>query len=353
MKKTFLLAVLLFIITSPLRSFADTVSPLHDPREIHLSNVKQLTFGGENAEAYFSDDGRKIIFQSTRPPYLCDQIFIMNADGSDVKLLSTGKGATTCAFFFPGGKRFLYASTHLGGDACPPEPDRSRGYVWPLFASYDIFAADLDEKGNVSGLTPLTDGPRYDAEGAVSPDGKRIVFTSVRENDLDLYLMDADGGNVRRITDTEGFDGGPFFSWDGNYIVYRSHYPEAEEELADYRSLLAENLMRPRRAEIFVMNSDGTGHRQVTKSDHANWSPFMHPDSNRILFSSNRHDEQGRTFSLYMVNRDGTGTQRITYGSRFDSFPMFSKDGKKLVWCSTRNAKGPHEFNIFIADWLD
>ena len=341
------------VLTFPFTANSEEPPALHDPREVHLTNVTQLTFGGENAEAYFSDDGTKFIFQSTRPPYLCDQIFIMNVDGSDVQQLSTGKGATTCAFFFPGGKRFLYASTHLGRDGCPPEPDRSRGYVWPLFSSYDIFAADLSYDGSVSGLTRLTDGPRYDAEGAVSPDGKTIVFTSVREGDLDLYLMNTDGSNVRRVTDKEGFDGGPFFSWDGKYIVYRSHYPEGEEAVADYRSLLAENLMRPRKAEIFTMNADGTGHQQVTDSGHANWSPFMHPDSQRILFSSNRHDEQGRTFSLYMVNRDGTGTERITYGSRFDSFPMFSKDGKKLVWCSTRNAKGPHEFNIFIADWID
>lgn len=351
MKRTIIAIIVLLLF--PFQAHSEEPAAIRDPREVHLANVKQLTFGGENAEAYFSDDGTKLIFQSTRPPYQCDQIFIMNVDGGAVKLLSTGKGATTCAFFFPGGKRFLYASTHLNGDGCPPEPDRSRGYVWPLFASYDIFAADLDDDGSVSGLTRLTAAPRYDAEGAIAPDGKSIVFTSLRDGDLDLYLMDTDGSNVRRITDREGFDGGPFFSWDGKYIVYRSYYPPNDEALADYRSLLAEDLMRPRKAEIFIMNADGTGHKQVTDSGHANWSPFMHPDSDRIIFASNRHDEQGRTFSLYMVKRDGTDSMRITYGSRFDSFPMFSKDGKKLVWCSTRNAKGEHEFNIFIADWID
>ncbi len=326
---------------------------LRDLREVHLASVKQLTFGGENAEAYFSADAEKIIFQSTREPYGCDQIFLMNADGSDVKLLSTGKGATTCSFLFPDGKRFLYASTHLGGDACPPEPDRSRGYVWPLFPSYDIFTAALEEGGRAGALTRLTTAERYDAEGAVSPDGKTIVFTSLRGGDLDLYSMNVDGSGLRRLTDREGFDGGPFFSWDGKYIVYRSHYPDEDEDMSDYRSLLARDLMRPRRAEIHVMNADGSGQTRVTDSGHANWSPFMHPDGERIIFSSNRHDEQGRTFSLYLVNRDGTGTERVTYGARFDSFPMFSKDGKKLVWSSTRNAKGPHEFNIFIADWRD
>ena len=337
----------------PVQVYSEEPAALRDPREAHLTNVKQLTFGGENAEAYFSDDGKKLIFQSTRPPYSCDQIFIMNIDGSGVKLLSTGQGATTCSFLFPGGERFLYASTHLGEGSCPPEPDRSLGYVWPLFESYDIFSADLGEKGEVKGLTRLTDTMRYDAEGAVSPDGNMIVFTSLRDGDLDLYLMKSDGSGVRRITDGKGFDGGPFFSWDGEYIVYRSHYPDPGEALDDYSSLLARNLMRPRRAEIYYMNSDGTGHTQVTDSGHANWSPFMHPDSDRIVFSSNQHDERGRTFSLYMVKKDGTGLERITYGARFDSFPMFSADGKKLVWCSTRNAKGEHEFNIFIADWVD
>lgn len=348
-----IIVVVIALSFFPLHAQSDGTAVLKDPRETHLTNVRQLTFGGENAEAYFSDDGKKLIFQSTRPPYNCDQIFLMNTDGSDVKLLSTGRGATTCSFLFPGGKRFLYASTHPGGEACPPEPDRSQGYVWPLFESYDIFAADLGEDGQVTDLKRLTSATRYDAEGAVSPDGKKIVFTSLRDGDLDLYLMAPDGTGVRRITDREGFDGGPFFSWDGRYIVYRSHYPEPGETLDDYRSLLAKNLMRPRRAEVFYMDSDGTGHTQVTTSGDANWSPFMHPDSDRIIFSSNRHDEQGRTFSLYMIRKDGTGLKRVTYGARFDSFPMFSADGKRLVWCSTRNAKGRHEFNIFIADWLD
>jgi Tol biopolymer transport system component len=358
MRKLFFIVL---IITFSLLPFSSTLAseagPVHHAEEVHLKNVTQLTFGGENAEAYFSADGSRLIFQSTREPYECDQIFLMNTDGTDVKLLSTGKGATTCAFFYPGGDRFLYASTHLGGDSCPPEPDRSRGYVWPLFKSYDIFAAGLADDGSVTNLTRLTKTDRYDAEGALSPDGKKIVFTSLRDGDLELYTMNPDGSDVKRLTDREGFDGGPFFSWDGKYIVYRSHYPDdgAGEtgELADYRALLSEDLMRPRRAEIFYMNADGSGQTQVTDTGHANWSPFMHPDGERIIFSSNQHDEKGRTFSLYMVNRDGSGLEKVTHGARFDSFPMFSRDGKKLVWSSTRNAKGRHEFNIFIADWVD
>lgn len=323
--------------------------PARDPRERRLANVRQLTFGGQNAEAYFSADGKTLVFQSTRPPHECDQIFTMNVDGSGVRLLSTGKGRTTCSFLFPDGKRFLYASTHLGGDACPPKPDRSRGYVWALYPDYDIFAADL------SGGEPvrLTDTPGYDAEAAVSPDGRKIVFTSVRDGDLELYEMNADGGGVRRLTNRTGFDGGPFYSWDGRSIVYRSHYPDDEKEIAEYRELLAKDLMKPSRAEIFIMDADGSNQRQVTRTGHANWAPFLHPDNRRIVFSSNMHEPGSGQFSLYAVGTDGTGLERVTFGARFDSFPMFSKDGKKIVWASTRNAKAPYEYNIFIADWVE
>jgi Tol biopolymer transport system component len=321
---------------------------LRDPQERHFGTVRQLTFGGQNAEAYFSADGTKIVFQATRPPYACDQIFTMNLDGSDVRLVSTGKGRTTCAFFFPDGKRIVYASTHGAGDACPPPPDRSKGYVWMLYPEYDIYAADREGKE----IVRLTATPGYDAEAAVSPDGARIVFTSVRDGDLDLYSMNADGSGVRRLTDRPGFDGGPFFSWDGRRIVYRSFYPKTEAELAEYRALLAQNLMRPSRAEIFFMNADGSGQTQVTDTGHANWSPFMHPNNRQIVFSSNMHDPERRTFSLYVVNTDGTGLDRVTHGARFDSFPMFSPDGGKILFCSTRNAKEPHEFNIFLADWV-
>lgn len=325
----------------------ESPGPVHHPEEVHLADVRQLTSGGQNAEAYFSDDGSSLIFQSTRPPFDCDQIFSMSIDGASVRLLSTGEGRTTCPYFFPGGDRFLYASTHLGGQSCPPVPDRSRGYVWPLYEDYDIFVAAVDG----SGLQRITDSPGYDAEGALSPDGKRIVFTSVRDGDLELYIMDTDGSNPRRLTHRKGFDGGPFFSWDGRYIVYRSHYPEDGDSLADYESLLKQNLMRPVKAEIFFMKADGSDQRQVTDTGDANWSPFMHPNGRQIIFSSNMHDPQKRTFSLYVVNTDGTGLQRITFGARFDSFPMFSKDGRKLVFSSTRNAAEAREFNIFIADF--
>lgn len=343
-----LLVIIVFIAAGAPGVPAGEEGSLADPREKHLANIRQLTFGGQNAEAYFSPDGGKLIFQSTRPPYECDQIFMMNIDGSDVRLLSTGRGRTTCSFFFPDGKRFLYASTHLGQDACPPQPDRSRGYVWALYPEYDIFSADLDQ----TGTTRLTDTPGYDAEGAISPDGEKIVFTSVRDGDLDLYTMNTDGGGVKRLTHKDGFDGGPFFSWDSRFIVYRSYYPKSEEDLSEYKSLLADNLMKPTQAEIYYMEADGSNQRQVTDTGDANWSPFMHPDNGKIIFSSNMHDPGTGAFSLYIINVDGTGLERVTYGGRFESFPMFSRDGKKLVFCSTRNSKAPREYNIFVADWI-
>ena len=321
--------------------------PASDPRERRLRNLRQLTSGGQNAEAYFDWTGTRLIFQSTRSPFACDQIFTMRVDGGDVRQVSTGKGRTTCAFFFPDGRRVIYASTHLAGASCPTPPDRSAGYVWPLYPGYDIFAADLDG-GN---LTRLTDSEGYDAEGAVSPDGGRIVFTSVRDGDLDLYLMDADGRNVRRLTDGVGYDGGAFFSWDGRFIVFRAGRPADAAEEGEYRALLRGGLVRPRRLEIFVMGADGTRVTQVTRNGAANFAPFMHPDSRRVIFSSNLHDPTGRTFALYLVNVDGSGLERVTWTESFASFPMFSRDGTRLVFCGSRNAQAPREMNVFLADW--
>ncbi|HEV8642630.1 MAG TPA: hypothetical protein VGV13_16185 [Methylomirabilota bacterium] len=328
--------------------------PTTDPRERRLANLHQLTFGGQNAEAYFDWTGTRLVFQSTRPPFGCDQIFTMRDDGSDVRLVSTGKGRTTCAFFFPDGKRIIYASTHLAGSECPPTPDRSGGYVWPIYPSYDIFSADLEEKSLKPGgnLTRLTDNEGYDAEGAVSPDGRRIVFTSLRQGDLDLYLMDADGSNARRLTDRPGYDGGPFFSWDGRFIVFRAGRPEARTELEEYRALLRLTLVRPRRLEIFLMKADGTGVTQVTRLGAASFAPFMHPNSQQIIFSTNIHDPGGRSFALYLVNVDGSGLERVTYADGFASFPMFSRDGSRLVFCGSRNAAAPRELNVFLADWV-
>ena len=342
-----LIAVGSFISVLALAQDPLSLKPAETP-ERHLQDLKQLTFGGQNAEAYFSFDGTKIIFQSTRQPYECDQIFSMNVDGGDVKLLNSGKGRTTCGFFFPDGKRFIYASTHLSGDGCPPAPDRSQGYVWPIYPAYEIFSANLDG----SGLRALTKNPGYDAEGTMSLDGKKIVFTSMRGGDLDIYTMNADGSGTQRLTTEKGYDGGPFFSWDGKTIVYRAYHPKTKDELKEYETLLKQNLIKPTRAEIYVMSADGSNKRQLTNNGAANWAPFLHPNNRHIIFSSNLHDPERRSFSLYLINIDGTGMERITHGARFDSFPMFSRDGKKLVFASTRNAKEPREFNIFTADWV-
>jgi Tol biopolymer transport system component len=330
------------------RARAALSAPPRDPRERHLAGLRQLTFGGQNAEAYFDRSGEWLVFQSTRPPFGCDQIFTMRADGSEVRLVSTGMGRTTCSYFFPDGTRLLYASTHLADPACPPPPDRSRGYVWPLY-DYDLFTCALDG----SDLRRIVSHPGYDAEGAVAPDGRRIVFTSHRDGDLDLYLCDPDGANLTRLTDRPGYDGGPFFSWDGRQIVWRGWHPTDPRELAEYRQLLGQGLVRPHQAELFVMNADGTGGRQVTRNGAANWAPFLHPDGERIVFASNLHDPGRFDFALYLVRRDGTGLERLTRAESFAAFPMFSRDGRRLVFCSNRGAPAPREYNVFVADWTE
>jgi Tol biopolymer transport system component len=327
---------------------AHAEAPTRDPRERHLGNIRQLTFGGLNAEAYFDPTGTRLVFQSTRPPFGCDQIFTMAADGRDVRLVSTGGGRTTCGYFYPDRSRLLYSTTHLDDAACPAPPDRSRGYVWPVYPTYEIVSADLD--GNQ--LRRLTQSPGYDAEAVISPDGRRIVFCSSRDGDLNLYLMDADGGNVRRLTDRLGYDGGPFFSWDGRHIVYRAHYPETKDSEDAYRADLARALVRPAVMDLYVMTADGRDPRRVFANGAANFAPFMLPDSERIIFSSNLHDAARRSFALYLVRPDGSDLERVTYAEDFASFPMISKDGAKLVFCSTRNAAGPREINVFIADWI-
>jgi TolB protein len=324
-------------------------SDLALPQEKHLRNVTQLTFGGENAEAYFSADGRRLIFQSTRGGHECEQIYTMNIDGSDVKLVSNGEGRTTCAYFFPGGKRILYSSTHLGGKQCPPRPDFSQGYVWAVYDTFDIFTANPDG----SDVKQLTNTPGYDAETTITRDGKKLVFTSKRDGDLDIYTMDATGRNVKRLTNELGYDGGPFWSYDGKQIVYRAYHPQSEKEKTDYVALLKQNLIRPTVLDIWVMKTDGSNKRQVTHLNKASFAPYFFPDGKRIIFSSNVADPKGRDFDLYMIKVDGTGMERITYNNTFDGFPMFSPDGKKLVFASNRNAKIQGETNIFIADWVE
>lgn len=337
------------LISSLLTAPRAQTDSLQLPNEKHLRNIKQLTFGGENAEAYFSSDGKQLIFQATREGHGCDQIYTMNVDGSNAKMISNGEGRTTCSYFYPGNNRVLYSSTHLGDKQCPPRPDLSRGYVWAVYPTYDIFSANADG----SNAKQLTNTPGYDAETTITRDGKKLVFTSTRDGDLDIYTMDADGKNVRRLTNELGYDGGPFWSYDGKQIVYRAHHPKTEEQKADYMALLKQNLIRPTTLEIFVMNADGSNKRQVTSNGKANFGPYFFPDGKRIIFSSNLDDTRGRNFDLYMINVDGTGLERITFNNTFDGFPMFSPDGKKLVFASNRNAAKEGDTNIFIADWVE
>lgn len=326
-----------------------TERPLAHSNESHLRNLRQLTFSGENAEAYFSSDNRWLIFQGHDTLESCDQIYTMDVNGRQRRLVSTGKGRTTCSYIFPGNRKILYSSTHLQSPACPPKPDYSRGYVWPIEASYDIFTADWDG----SNVKPLTSAPGYDAEATLSRDGRKIVFTSVRDGDLDLYSMNADGTDVRRLTNEAGYDGGAFFSADGKSIVYRAHHPSDPKELDDYRALLKEGLIRPTKLELFVMNADGSNKRKITDYGAASFAPFFHPDGKRIIFSSNKDDPRGREFDLYTVGIDGKGLERITYTKGFDGFPMFSSDGKLLVFASNRNAAKEGDTNLFIAEWKD
>ena len=322
--------------------------PLRDPQETYLRHVKQLTFGGQNAEAYFSYDGRRLIFMSTREPYQCDQIFVMNADGSDLHLVSTGKGRTTCGYYYPDGNHLLYSSTHLAGDACPPRPDYSHGYVWAIYSAYQIYYATDD--GRI--LKSLTTGPGYNAEATLSTDGKKIVFTSSRDGDLDIYTMNVDGTKVRRLTNTLGYDDGPFFSPDGNWIVYRAHHPKSDEEIAHYKSLLAQGLVEPSEMDLYVMRADGSNQQQITKLPGASFAPSFFLDSQRIIFASNYEHPTTSQFELYTIGRDGSGLERVTFAGGFNAFPQFSPDGKKLVFVSNRNAKVPHEINVFVADWM-
>jgi TolB protein len=326
-------------------SQAPTPTPIERPGEKHLRNIRQLTNGDENAEAYFSFDGKKLTFQSTAGR-ACDQIYTMNVDGSGRRMVSTGKGRTTCSFFYPDGKSILYASTHRGGDACPPTPSFDQGYVWPIYESYDIYRANVDG----SNLVPLTTTPGYDAEATIAKDG-RIVFTSVRDGDMEIYSMNGDGSDVRRLTHLPGPDGGPFFSADGQTIVFRGRHPEGPE-LDDYRTLLTRAIYRPTTLELYVMNRDGSGLRQVTTLGAASFAPFFTPDGKQIIFSSNYGDPKGRNFDLFLVNVDGTGLERVTNNETFDGFPMFSPDGRMLVFASNRHDAKPGETNIFVADWV-
>jgi TolB protein len=367
MKKLIPIFILLFLIAfasfkdagvtaQPARTTNDT---LRYPEETHFKNIQQLTFGGDNAEAYWSYDGKSIVFQRTQPKegINCDQIFIgkiprKTGDKFTYKMVSTGKGRTTCPFFTKDGKHIIYASTHLGGDACPPTPDRSKygnRYIWPLYDTYDIFMADLDGKI----VKQLTHSKGYDAEATLSPDGKKMIYTSDKDGDIELYIMDLQSGKETRLTNTVGYDGGAWFSPDGKKIIWRASRPATEDAIKEYKELLAEHLVAPTNMEVFVANADGSNARQVTQYGQANWAPAYMPDSKRIIFASNHEYKRGFPFNLYTINEDGSNLQKISRDKGFDAFPMFSPDGKKIIFCSNRNNGGTRDTNVFVADWVE
>ena len=317
--------------------------------ERHLRNIHQLTFEGNNAESYFSADGKRIIFQ--RQPDItkgCDQMYVMNADGSAMRHVANGLGKNTCGYFYAGDSRIIYASTFTHDTGCPTPPDRSHGYVWGL-NRYELFTSRRDG----SGLQQLTNNGAYNAEATLSPDGRRVIFTSTRDGDLELYTMNVDGGDVRRLTHRVGYDGGAFFSPDGSKIVWRAGYPVAASDTADYLRLLGLRLVRPSRMELWMANADGSDPRQVTTLGGANFAPYFTRDGKRIIFASNHTDPRGRNFDLFLVNVDGTGLEQVTTDAAFDGFPMFDPAGRKLVWASNRHARTPGETNIFVADWVE
>jgi Tol biopolymer transport system component len=334
---------------SPVRAQSPEGAAVVHPEEVHLRNLRQLTFGGENAEGYFDPEGGRLIFQSRAEGADCDQQFVLDLATRARRRVSNGQGRTTCGYFLGGG-RVLYASTHLDSPDCPKPPDFSQGYVWAMYPGYDLFTARAEDGGDLERLTAT---PGYDAEATVSPDGRTIVFTSARGGDLEIYTMGADGSDLRRLTHEPGYDGGPFFSPDGKRIVYRRDAPRDEAELARYQELLGRGLYRPGVLEIWVMDRDGSNKRQITRLGAASFAPFFHPDGRRILFSSNHPDPHGRNFDLWIVNDDGTGLERVTSDPSFDSFPMFSPDGRTLVFASNRGAKVRGETNLFLADWVE
>jgi Tol biopolymer transport system component len=321
------------------------------PEERHFRNLRQVTFGGQNAEGYWSPDGKQIVYQRMNEAegVMCDQEYVVDLASGRSRMVSSGKGRVTCGYLYERGRRVLYASTHLADPACPPPVDHSKGYAWQMTSGYDIVSHALDG----SAFARLTDTPGYDAEATLSPDGKTIVFTSVRDGDLEIYTMATDGSNVKRLTHEPGYDGGPFFSHDGRRIVYRRDAHPDEASLGRYRELLAQHLYRPGILEIWVMDADGRNKRQVTRLGAASFAPFFHPDDRRIIFASNHPDPRGRNFDLWMIQDDGTGLERVTVEPTFDGFPMFSPDGRQLVFASNRGGKVPGETNLFVVDWVE
>ncbi|MBK5286471.1 MAG: PD40 domain-containing protein, partial [Bacteroidia bacterium] len=319
----------------------------------HLTNIRQLTFSGDNAEAYFSSDGKKIVYQARNKSEgrNCDQIYYSDIDSFHPVMLSNGQGRTTCSFFLPGDSLILYATTVNSDTSCPAEKPRKHtdAYTWSVNKAYDIFICDLNGKI----IKQLTNTSGYDAEATVSPKGDKIVFTSIRSGDIELYTMNIDGSEIKQITHELGYDGGAFFSPDGTKIIFRASRPKAPEQIKIYKDLLKQDLVMPTDMELFICDADGRNQKQLTHLGNANWAPYFKPNSSKIIFSSNHNSTHGLPFNIFMIDVDGTGLEQITGDAMFDAFPVFSPDGKKLIFSSMRNNNGTHDTNLFIADWVD
>ena len=360
MKFQYLIFLLLFVVlATPVFAQYATQDSVHFAGEKYFKNVRQLTFGGDNAEAYWSYDGKSIVFQKTNPKegIFCDQIFVAKVPVTDAqkftpKMIGTGKGRSTCAYFLPDGKHIIYASTHLGADTCPPVPDRSKygnKYIWPLYNSYDIFMADMSGKI----VKQITSAKGYDAEATVSPDGKKMIYCSDKSGDLELYVMDLKSGKEMRVTNELGYDGGAWFSPDGTKIVWRASRPKTPEAIKEYKELLAEGMVAPTNMEVFVANADGSNAKQITALGQANWAPNFTPDGKHIIFCSNQEYKRGFPFNMYLIDLEGKGLEKISRDKGFDAFPMFSPDGKKIIFASNRNNGGTRDTNLFVADWVE
>lgn len=363
MKFLLLLPALFPFLLSGYYTTTKTSAPLIDqdtllyPEEKNFKNIRQLTFGGDNAEAYWSFDSKSVVFQRTsvKDGVPCDQIFYgklpKKGEAFQYKLLSTGKGRTTCAFFTKDNTRIVYASTHEGSEACPPAPDRAKygnKYIWAVYSDFDIYMAGLDGKI----VKKLTTTKGYDAEATLSPDGKKMLFTSLRNGDLDLYIMELKSGAVKQITNTLGYDGGAWFSADGKQIIWRASRPKTEAEVNEYKDLLKENLVAPTKMEVFTANADGSNVKQITSLGQANWAPNFLKDG-RIIFCSNHEYSRGFPFNMYTINADGSSMKKISHDKGFDAFPMISPDGKKILFSSNRNNGGTRDTNVFVADWVE
>ena len=320
------------------------------PGEKHFANMKQLTFEGEYAEAYFNSDGTKLIYQGHIGADNCDQIYIMDLETGESKMVSTGDGVTTCSYFkYPCDDKIVYASTHAATPDCLKKTTGGHSVAYRIHSEYDVFLANPDG----SDLTPLTDSWGYDAECAFSPDGTSIVWTSLASGDLELWKMNSDGSHKIRLTDEIGYDGGPFFSSDNRKICYRAYHPTSSDEMAEYKDLIKKDMVKSYPLQLWVMNADGTGKMQVTDNGKTNFCPFFAPGDDRLIFATNYMSESPMDFNLWIVDLDGSNLERLSYSKTFDGFPMFSPDGKKLAFISGRNQKAPRDFNIFICDWVE